>query len=94
MEVLTLKSFALLVLGLVICGSAARAEDLFNLDGKAYYDKDLTPAQQQQVYESNIQNFEQIKQHTIFEKEDDSITWESSIDVVNAYQQDLLALNQ
>jgi|694.fasta_scaffold37768_2 protein-disulfide isomerase len=61
MEVFTLKSFALLVLGLVICGSAARAQDLFNLDGKAYSEKDLTPAQQQQVYESNMQNFEQIK---------------------------------
>ena len=40
------------------------------------------------------QNFEQIKQHTIFEKEDDSIAWETSIDVVVAYQKDLLALNQ
>lgn len=40
------------------------------------------------------QDFEQIKQHTILEKEDDSIAWESSIDVVIAYQKDLLALNQ
>ncbi len=39
------------------------------------------------------QTFEQIKQHTIFEKEDDSILWESSLDVVNAYQKDLLTLN-
>ena len=40
------------------------------------------------------QNFEQIKRHSIFEKEDDSIAWETSIDVVVAYQKDLLALNQ
>ena len=45
-------------------------------------------------FEIFYQNFEQIKQHTVIEKEEDSITWESSIDVVNAYQQDLLALNQ
>jgi hypothetical protein len=45
-------------------------------------------------FDAFCQNFEQVKQHTIFEKEDDSITWESSLDVVNAYQKDLLTLNQ
>lgn len=45
-------------------------------------------------FDAFCQNFEQIKQHSVFEKEDDSISWESSLDVVNAYQKDLLTLNQ
>lgn len=40
------------------------------------------------------EQFEHIKPHTILEKEDDSIGWETAIDVVNAYHKDLLALNQ
>ena len=56
-----MKLFATLFFSLAIFANVARAEDLFNLGGKAYSEKDLTPAQQQQVYESKMQNFEQIK---------------------------------
>lgn len=56
-----MKLFAMLLLGLATCGSVVHAAELFNIDGKVYSEKDLTPAQQQQVYESNMQNFEQIK---------------------------------
>ncbi len=40
------------------------------------------------------EQFGQIKSYSTIEKEDDSLLWETSLDVVNAYQHDLLALNQ
>lgn len=45
-------------------------------------------------FDTFCQSFEQIKQHTILEKEDDSIVWKSSLEVVKAYQKKLLSLNQ
>ena len=38
--------------------------------------------------------FERIKSYSVLEKEDDSLIWETSLDAVNAYHSDLLALNQ
>lgn len=61
MEVLQLNSLVMLILATLAFASSALAQDLFSLDGKTFSAKDLTPAQQQQVYESNMQNFEQIK---------------------------------
>ncbi|WP_425290856.1 hypothetical protein [Spirosoma linguale] len=40
------------------------------------------------------EQFEQIKSHSTLEKEDDSLIWETSIDVLHAYQNDVLSLNQ
>ena len=40
------------------------------------------------------EQFEQIKPWSIIEKEDDSLLWETALDALNAYRQDLLALNQ
>jgi negative regulator of sigma E activity len=40
------------------------------------------------------EQFAQLKSHSILEKEDDSLIWETSIDAVDAYCNDLLALNQ
>lgn len=37
--------------------------------------------------------FDQLKAFSIIEKEDDSLRWETAIDVLSAYQADLLALN-
>jgi hypothetical protein len=45
------------------------------------------------TFDTFCQSFEQIKQRSVFEKEDDSIVWESSLYVANAYQKDLLTLN-
>lgn len=38
------------------------------------------------------ENFDQIKNHTIIEKEDDSMHWETAIDVLKSYEIDLLAI--
>ena len=37
--------------------------------------------------------FSSIKNHSIIEKEDDSMIWETSLDVVESYKKDLMALN-
>lgn len=37
--------------------------------------------------------FSSIKNHSITEKEDDSIIWETSLDVVESYEKDLMALS-
>ena len=37
--------------------------------------------------------FSSIKNHSITEKEDDSIIWETSLDVVESYEKDLIALS-
>jgi protein-disulfide isomerase len=60
-EVSTLKSFYILILGFALAGTVASAQELFTLGGKVFSEKDLTPAQQQQVFESNMQNYEQLK---------------------------------
>lgn len=38
-------------------------------------------------------NFSSIKNHTITEKEDDSMIWETALDVVESYKRDLIALS-
>ena len=38
--------------------------------------------------------FAHIRPYSILEKEDDSLLWETAIDVLHAYQKDVLALNQ
>lgn len=37
-------------------------------------------------------NFNQIKNHTIIEKEDDSIQWETALDVIKSYESELMAI--
>lgn len=37
--------------------------------------------------------FSSIKKHSITEKEDDSMIWETSLDVVESYKKDLMALS-
>ena len=37
--------------------------------------------------------FSSIKNHSIIEKEDDSMIWETSLDVVESYKKDLMALS-
>jgi hypothetical protein len=37
--------------------------------------------------------FSSIKNHSITEKEDDSMVWETSLDVVGTYRKDLMALS-
>ncbi len=37
--------------------------------------------------------FSSIKNHSMTEKEDDSMIWETSIDVVESYKKDLMALS-
>ena len=38
------------------------------------------------------ENFELIKNHSIIEKEDDSMHWETAIDVLKSYEADLLEI--
>jgi hypothetical protein len=38
--------------------------------------------------------FSSIKNHSISEKEDDSMIWETSLDVVESYKKELMALSQ
>jgi protein-disulfide isomerase len=45
----------------VIFSTPALAQGLFSYGGKTYTDKDLSPAQQQQIFEIAMQNFEQTK---------------------------------
>lgn len=40
------------------------------------------------------EQFEQLKPYSVLEKEDDSLRWETALDVVNSYRNELLALNQ
>lgn len=39
-----------------------------------------------------VEQFDSIGKYSIIEKEDDSMLWETAIDVVNAYQADLEAI--
>lgn len=39
-----------------------------------------------------ITQFDSLNQHAIIEKEDDSILWETAIDVIDAYRSDLKAI--
>ena len=39
------------------------------------------------------EKFSSIKNHSIIEKEDDSMVWETSLDVVRVYKKDLMALS-
>lgn len=39
------------------------------------------------------EKFDEIKNHTMFEKEDDSMNWEVAIDLVKIYQLDVNKLN-
>lgn len=43
-------------------------------------------------FDDFCKNFDQIKNHSIIEKEDDSLHWETAIDVLKSYESDLLAI--
>jgi hypothetical protein len=45
----------------VVFSTPTLAQGLFSYGGKTYTDKDLSPAQQQQIFEIAMQNFEQTK---------------------------------
>jgi hypothetical protein len=40
------------------------------------------------------EKFSSIKNHSITEKEDDSMVWETSLDVIESYKKDLVALSR
>lgn len=40
------------------------------------------------------EQFDQIRPYSLLEKENDSLLWETAIDVIDAYKTDALALNQ
>lgn len=56
-----MKKLRLAVIGTFIVASPVFAEGLFSFGGKNYSEKDLSPAQQQQIYEIAVQNYEQSK---------------------------------
>ncbi len=56
-----MKNLHLAVVGALIMASPVFAEGIFSFGGKNYTEKDLSPAQQQQMYEIAIQNYEQTK---------------------------------
>lgn len=60
----------------------------------AYYQAriDLFEQKYGLCYGDFVKQFDALKRHSIIEKEDDSMLWETAIDVVNAYQADLEAL--
>lgn len=45
----------------LVVSSVSHAQGLFTYGGKTYSDKDLSPAQQQQLFEISMQNYEQTK---------------------------------
>ncbi|MGA0559061.1 hypothetical protein ACO2Q8_20560 [Larkinella sp. VNQ87] len=62
----------------------------------AYYQSRVDFFQQKYGFDFDqfSQQFDQIKPYSMLEKEDDSMQWETALDVVRAYRNDLLALNQ
>lgn len=45
-------------------------------------------------FDQFINGFSQIRTYSLLEKEDDSLSWETALDVVKSYQADLIALNR
>lgn len=56
-----MKILGLAIMSFLAIGSSAFGDELFTLGGKSVSDKELTPAQQQQVFEVKNQNYEQMK---------------------------------
>jgi hypothetical protein len=62
----------------------------------AYYQSrvDFFEDQYGMSFNGFLEHFDNLKSKSILEKEDDSMRWETAIDVLAAYQNDLTALNQ
>jgi len=60
LEGFTLKLFNCLIFVLAMFTKPALGQDIYTLGGKNYGEKDLSPAQQQQVFELKMQNHEQM----------------------------------
>ena len=56
-----MRFFEILVFGLVLMAAPVFADGLFSYAGKSFSEKDLTPAQQQQMFEIQAQGYEQTK---------------------------------
>jgi hypothetical protein len=61
----------------------------------AYYQSRIDFFEQKYALKFNdfCDKFSSIKNHSITEKEDDSMVWETSLDVVESYKKDLMALS-
>ncbi len=55
-----MNAIRIFTLGVALLSATAFAEDLFTLNGKSTSDKDLTPAQQQQIFELKTQYYEHM----------------------------------
>lgn len=56
-----MKSLVILAIAILSVGQTALSQELFSLGGKSYSEKDLTPAQGQQVFEVKMQSYDQMK---------------------------------
>ena len=45
-------------------------------------------------FQEFCESFDSISNHSLFEKEDDSLQWEVAIDAFNSYQNDFISINQ
>jgi protein-disulfide isomerase len=61
MEDIIVKFFKIFAFGLMAYNPPILAEGLFSFGGKSFSEKDLTPAQQQQMFEIQAQSYEQTK---------------------------------
>lgn len=64
------------------------------LQNMAYYQAriDLFEQKYGMDFSGFVEQFNVLGKYSIFEKEDDSLLWETAIDVVNAYRADLEAI--
>ena len=56
-----MRSIRILAMSVFMMALPALADGLFTMGGKTYTDKDLTPAQQQQMFEISMQTYEQTR---------------------------------
>ena len=56
-----MRHFGILAMSAFMAACPALADGLFSLGGKSYTEKDLTPAQQQQLFEISNQSYEQTR---------------------------------